>query len=442
MIRDDAAAAERELERCAGSTVRSRSAAAALRRATRLAAGAATLLALIALWQAGASAGLISTLFLPAPVSIARALWPLTVSGELWRNLSALADAAGDRLDRRHHVRHRHGLRGRAVGRWRARRAMAVVSALFPIPKIALVPLFIIWFGIGEGSKMVDPRLRRVLPDRDRHRGRRRQRAARPDPHGPELRPVALARSFARSCCRARCRRSSAASASPTSIAIVLLVAAEMIGAERGIGAFVLSGGQSLRHRQSAGRHRRAVAARPASPGSSAAWSGCCCAGVERWMHAEWPIRSDGGDTRNEALHRDARHRDQHLLPDPHRPRRLPHAQIFRDDGSRHPPVLGNIPLIEWRRLGEADGHEVVESICRLRAAGRHHPARRLRGAARRHPGRSARGDAGRCRAAVHARRDGRRRLRRLRGRHAGARARDRRPGRARSASSSTCTAT
>ncbi len=30
---------------------------------------------------------------------------------------------------------------------------MAVVSALFPIPKIALVPLFIIWFGIGEGSK-------------------------------------------------------------------------------------------------------------------------------------------------------------------------------------------------------------------------------------------------------------------------------------------------
>src|SRR5690242_21908141 len=31
---------------------------------------------------------------------------------------------------------------------------MAVVSALFPIPKIALVPLFIIWFGIGGGSKI------------------------------------------------------------------------------------------------------------------------------------------------------------------------------------------------------------------------------------------------------------------------------------------------
>ena len=36
----------------------------------------------------------------------------------------------------------------------------------------------------------------------------------------------------------------------------------------------------------------------------------------------------------------------------------------FRNDGSRHPPELGNIPLIAWRRLGEADGHEVAESIC------------------------------------------------------------------------------
>jgi len=36
----------------------------------------------------------------------------------------------------------------------------------------------------------------------------------------------------------------------------------------------------------------------------------------------------------------------------------------FRDDGSRHPPVAGNVPLIAWRRLAEADGHEVAESLC------------------------------------------------------------------------------
>src|SRR5579875_39071 len=48
-----------------------------------------TLIVLIALWQAGASAGLISTMFLPAPVAIARALWALSVSGQLWLNLGA-----------------------------------------------------------------------------------------------------------------------------------------------------------------------------------------------------------------------------------------------------------------------------------------------------------------------------------------------------------------
>ena len=36
----------------------------------------------------------------------------------------------------------------------------------------------------------------------------------------------------------------------------------------------------------------------------------------------------------------------------------------FRDDGSRHPPAIGNIPLIAWRQRGEADGVEIVESIC------------------------------------------------------------------------------
>ncbi len=36
----------------------------------------------------------------------------------------------------------------------------------------------------------------------------------------------------------------------------------------------------------------------------------------------------------------------------------------FRDDGSRHPPMMGNIPLIAWRKMGEEDGHEVRESIC------------------------------------------------------------------------------
>ncbi len=36
----------------------------------------------------------------------------------------------------------------------------------------------------------------------------------------------------------------------------------------------------------------------------------------------------------------------------------------YRHDASRQPPTIANIPLIAWRRLGEADGHEVAESLC------------------------------------------------------------------------------
>ena len=116
-------------------------------------AGAATLLGLVALWQIGDSLGLIPTLFLPAPANIAVALYRLTISGELWKHLSAsLARLAIGWI-----VGTVFGIGlGLAVGLSSLLRSpgMAVVSALFPIPKIALAPLFIIWFGIGEGSKI------------------------------------------------------------------------------------------------------------------------------------------------------------------------------------------------------------------------------------------------------------------------------------------------
>jgi len=116
-------------------------------------AGAATLVGLVVLWQLADSLGLIPTLFLPAPANIGVALYHLTVSGELWKHLSAsLARLAIGWVTG---TVFGIGL-GLAVGLSSLLRSpgMAVVSALFPIPKIALVPLFIIWFGIGEGSKI------------------------------------------------------------------------------------------------------------------------------------------------------------------------------------------------------------------------------------------------------------------------------------------------
>ena len=204
-------------------------------------AGTATLLGAIALWQAGASAGLIPTLFLPAPANIAVALYQLTISGELWKHLSAsLARlAVGWTIGTVFGI----GM-GLAVGLWSAMRSpgMAIVSALFPIPKIALVPLFIIWFGIGEGSKIITLAFGVFFPTVIATAG------------GVDNVPRSLIRmgqSFGLSHW-AIVRKVVLPAALPailnsfrvtTSIAIVLLVAAEMIGADRGIGAFVLSAG-------------------------------------------------------------------------------------------------------------------------------------------------------------------------------------------------------
>lgn len=207
----------------------------------RVWASAATLLGLVALWQVGASAGLIKSLFLPPPAAIAVALWHLTVSGELWKHLSAsLARlAVGWVLGTVFGI----GM-GLAVGLWSALRSpgMAVVAALFPIPKIALVPLFIIWFGIGEGSKIATLAFGVFFPTVIATAG------------GVDNVPRSLIRmgqSFGLST-TAIVRSIILPGALPailsgfrvtTSIAIVLLVAAEMIGAEQGIGAFVLSAG-------------------------------------------------------------------------------------------------------------------------------------------------------------------------------------------------------
>ncbi|WP_428541504.1 ABC transporter permease [Rhodopila sp.] len=209
--------------------------------ADRTWAAAMTLIAVLLAWQAGASMGIIPTLFLPAPLSIGRALWTLARSGELWHQLApslmrlALGWTVGTVF----------GIAiGLAVGLSSALRspAMALVSALFPIPKIALVPLFIIWFGIGEGSKLVTVGISVFFPTVIATAG------------GVDNVPRGLIRmgqSFGLS--RAAIIRKIVLPAAlpailsgfrvTTAIAIVLLVAAEMIGAERGIGAFVLSAG-------------------------------------------------------------------------------------------------------------------------------------------------------------------------------------------------------
>src|SRR6266702_3748923 len=100
----------------------------------------------LAAWQAAGSLGLVSALVLPSPLAIVSALWRLAASGELWAHVSIslcrigagwiIGTAVGVAV-------------GLAVGLFSLARAagLPIVSALFPIPKIALLPLLILWLG-------------------------------------------------------------------------------------------------------------------------------------------------------------------------------------------------------------------------------------------------------------------------------------------------------
>jgi len=204
-------------------------------------AAAATLVGLLLVWQAGASAGLIPTMFLPPPLAIGRALVSLAASGVLWTELApslsrlaigwALGTICGIVL----------GF-GVGITSWLRSPGLAVVSALYPIPKIALVPLFIIWFGIGEGSKIATISLGVFFPTVLGTAGGVDQ---------VQRNLVRMAQSFglSRWAILAKIILPGALPAIlngfrvTSGIAIILLVAAEMIGAQHGIGAFVLQAG-------------------------------------------------------------------------------------------------------------------------------------------------------------------------------------------------------
>jgi ABC-type nitrate/sulfonate/bicarbonate transport system permease component len=208
-------------------------------------AGAATLLLLILAWQMGSSSGLIPDLFLPSPMAVARALSQLARSGELWKDLSAsllrlaLGWALGTAL----------GVSvGFAVGMFTLLRSplIALVSALFPIPKIALVPLFIIWFGIGEGSKIATLAIGVFFPTViNTYAG----------VDNVQRNLILMGQSFNLSSWSI-IRKIVLPGALPSvlaglritiSVAIILLIAAEMIGADSGIGAFILAAGNLYR---------------------------------------------------------------------------------------------------------------------------------------------------------------------------------------------------
>ena len=206
--------------------------------------GLIVFIVLLLLWEAGSRTGLISALVLPAPSQALDAFMDLALSGNLQKHVSA----SMQRLILGFSLGFTAGLIvGAAIGLNSYMRASLspLVAAIFPIPKIALLPLFIIWFGIGEGSKVATIFFGCFFPtviaayggidNVDRMLIRMGQSFNMPhwDIIWKIILPAALPSILSG-------MRISA------SIAIILLVAAEMIGAEFGIGAYVLLAGNLM----------------------------------------------------------------------------------------------------------------------------------------------------------------------------------------------------
>lgn len=198
----------------------------------------------IGLWQLAGSAGWINALFLPPPSAIAAAIYKLALSGALWQHVSAsvVRIGAGWLLGTVAGV-----IVGFAIGLSTLARGVGItfISALFPIPKIALLPLLILWLGIGEEPKIATIALGVFFS------------TAISVYSGVDAVPrnlIRMAQSFnvpfdaivrgviwpgALPSILAGCRITA-------SVALLLVVSAEMIGAQYGIGAFVLQAGNLM----------------------------------------------------------------------------------------------------------------------------------------------------------------------------------------------------
>ncbi|GLQ07443.1 ABC transporter permease [Sneathiella chinensis] len=199
---------------------------------------------LFSLWEAGSRFGWISPIVLPAPSEAFQAFMDLVNSGQLVLHLEAslmrlaLGWVGGTVL----------GLAvGLAAGLFTLARGGIVpfVAAFFPIPKIALLPVFIIWFGIGEESKVATilfgtffPTVIAVYGGVDNvDRGLIRMGQSFNLGWWSIVRKIILPGALPALLSGFRIS---------ASIAIILLVAAEMIGAEYGIGAYILLAGNLM----------------------------------------------------------------------------------------------------------------------------------------------------------------------------------------------------
>lgn len=203
--------------------------------------GLAVFVVLIALAEWGTRTGWISALTLPRPSDVFATFVELWESGLLLKHLlpslsrlavgATLGAAVGISV-------------GVMIGLFGYVRAglVPLVAAIFPIPKIALLPLFVIWFGIDEASKYALIAFGTFTPT---------VVATYAAVDNVDRTLIRMGQSFGLSWWSI-VRKIVLPGAMPgilsglrisLTIGIILLVAAEMLGAEYGVGAYILEAG-------------------------------------------------------------------------------------------------------------------------------------------------------------------------------------------------------
>jgi sulfonate transport system permease protein len=110
-------------------------------------------LALVLVWQAACVSGFVPETVLPRPTAVLKTAWDMTLTGELpasmgvsfLRALAGFAVGGG--------IGFAFGL-ANGLSRLSDRLTDTTLQMLRNVPHLALIPLVILWFGIGEGAKL------------------------------------------------------------------------------------------------------------------------------------------------------------------------------------------------------------------------------------------------------------------------------------------------
>jgi NitT/TauT family transport system permease protein len=132
-------------------------------RYERFLLGLGTIAIVVAIWQGIASARIVPPLFLPGPIDIWKALVAYVADGSIWNDLAV----SGEELAYGFGLSIAVGLPVGLLMGWYRRVNMALdpfVNFMNAMPRIALVPLLIIWFGIGIWSKVAVIFLSSIFP--------------------------------------------------------------------------------------------------------------------------------------------------------------------------------------------------------------------------------------------------------------------------------------